>query len=244
MKLPGLALVLAVSTLNAVAGEAVLVSTPNMGGGYVAQGAGFAFRAKTNLLITALGFQLNPAYFNIYTARVDIVSASGTILAYALPSTNSNKLGLNYYEPITPLVIPAGTTNFIRGYMHQPGNMNVPDVWLGGYLETNQITVANEVAYLGGGTGVQLSDYYPNFFLQGANFQFTTMPLAQLQLTKTLSNYVQLSWRADVANLVLQTTPRLGVEMTNVLQPAVLIGTNRVVTVPMDTTNRYFRLVW
>lgn len=244
MKLPGLVLVLIATAFNTLAGEAVLVSTPNQGGGYVAQGAGFAFRAKTNFLITALGFQLNPAYFNIYTARVDIVSASGTILAYALPSTNSSKLGLNYYEPIAPLVIPAGTTNFIRGYMHQPGNMNVPDVWLGGYLETNQISVANEVAYLGGGTGVNLSGYITNFFLQGANFQFTPLPPVELRLTKTPSNYVQLSWRADAGDYVLKTAPRLGVAMTNVSQPAVLVGTNRVVTVPMDTTNRFFRLVW
>lgn len=242
MKLPLLALLLAAS--HALAGEAVLLSTPNLGGGYATQGAGFAFRARTNLLITALGFQLNPSYIDIRTARVDIVSASGVILASAFPSTNSSKLGLNYYEPITPLAIPAGTTNFVRGYMHQGSNMDVPDVWLGGFVETNQIVVANEVGFLGSGAGMNLGGYYTNYFLQGANFQFSVIPSVELRLTRTPSNYVQLSWRADAGNYILQTGATLNAPMTNVLQPAVLVGTNRVVTLPVDTTRRFFRLVW
>ena len=107
-----------------------------------------------------------------------------------------------------------------------------------------QIAVADEVAYLGSGVGLDLSSYFPDFFFQGANFQFSVLPPVELRLTRTASNYVQLSWRADAGSYVLQTAPRLGVTMTNALPPAVLAGTNRVVFVPMDTTNRFFRLVW
>lgn len=241
MKLPGLALMLIATAFNALAGEAVLVASPNSGGAFATQGAGFAFRAKTNLLITSLGFQFNQ---NFQTARVDIVSAAGTILAHVVLNTNSSKVGLTHYESIAPLVIPAGTTNFVRGYMHQGTNMNVPDRWDGGYLQISQVAVSFDLEYLGSGPGLDLSGYLSGFHFQGANFQFTTLPPVQLRLTKTPSNYVQLSWRADAGNYILQTAPRLGATMTNVVQPAVLVSTNRVVTVPMDTTNRFFRLVW
>ncbi len=241
MKLPGLILVLIATAFNALAGEAVLLSSPNVGGAKIVQGAAFAFRAKTNLVITALGFQFNQ---NFQTARVDVLNASGAILAYAFPNTNSSLAGVSHYEPIPPLMIKAGTTNFIRGYMHQGTNTSVPDLWIGGFLETNLIAVAHEVAFLGSGPGLDLAGYFASFFLQGANFQFSALPPVELQMTKTPSNHVQLSWRADAGNYVLQTAPRLGIAMTNVSQPAVLVGPNRVVTVPMDTTNRFFRLVW
>jgi hypothetical protein len=241
MKLPLLALLLATTGFDACSDEAVGVAALNSGGAVADQGAGFAFRAKTNLLINSLGFQFNQ---NFQTARVDIVNAAGMLLAYAVLNTNSSKLGLTHYEPIAPLMIRAGTTNFVRGYMHQGTNMNVPDKWVGGYLPVDQVAVADEVAYLGSGVGLDLSSYFPDFFFQGANFQFSVLPPVELRLTRTASNYVQLSWRADAGSYVLQTAPRLGVTMTNALPPAVLAGTNRVVFVPMDTTNRFFRLVW
>ena len=112
-------------------------------------GAGFAFRARSHLLITALSYNPTINVSGVTTTRVDVVNLAGEILASAIVSTNSSFADDAYIESIPPLVIPAGTTNFIRSYIWGEANTNVPGLWVGGAIPASQVTPASELEYLG-----------------------------------------------------------------------------------------------
>lgn len=217
---------------------------PGVGVGASTNGAGFAFRGRTHLLITALSFNPTTNVVGVHTTRVDVLNASGAILTSAIISTNSPFTGAGYIEPIPPLAIPAGATHFIRNYIWGQSDTNVPGLWVGGVLPIEQGEVAPELDYLGGGFGLDLGGYATNYLIMGGNFQFSVIPFVTLQIRPTSSNYVQLSWPVDAGDYALYSGPASDAPMTPVPQPPELIGLNRVVTVPFTSSNSFFRLVW
>jgi hypothetical protein len=212
-------------------------------GGQTTNGAGFAFRGRSHLLITALLFNPTANVRGVNTTRVDVVNATGQILASAIISTNSPFTRTAYRETIPPLVIPGGTTNFIRNYFWGGSHTNIPGFWMGGSVPVDQGTIAPELDYLGCGHGLDLGSYTTEYLIMGGNFQFSVIPSVTLQITPTSSNYVQLSWRADAGDYVLHSQPALDAQMTPVAQLPELIGLDRVVTVPIQSSNKFFRLV-
>lgn len=240
----GLLLLLMIQTGRA--GEAVLISPQFLypGAGGSTNGVGFAFRPKVPILITALRYDFHLNVSGFATSRVDFLNASGQLLATARLDTNSAALGQDYQELDPPLVIPAGTTNFLRAsiLLEEP----IPGVeffWFGGVAPTNEITVAPELEYLGSGRGLDLNHYDQINFNIGANFRFEPIPLVNLQISRTDANHVRLSWPAAAGDYVLHSGPAPDAPMTPVLPLPELSGSERVVTVPVQATNCFFRLV-
>lgn len=228
------------------AGEAVQISSQFifMGGGGSTNGIGFAFRPQVPLRITALRWDFHPNVSGFATGRVEVLNASGQILATVFISTNAVAMGMDYVDIHPPLVMPAGTTNFLRSsvLLDEP-IPDIPYLWFGGVAPTNQLTIAPELDYLGSGRGLDLSGYLMDHFHIGGNFRFETIPLVNLQISATSSNHVCLSWPAAAGDYVLHSGPAPDAPMTPVLALPELIGSERVVTVPVQTTDCFFRLV-
>jgi len=242
---PTAAMLFACFALNhaAFASEAIQTATPNVNESFVTDdGAGFAFRPRTNILITALGYQFSS---NSYvTGKVEIVDAARVVLTSAIISTNSPKVNEIYYEPIAPVVIPAYSTNFVLGQDHEFFLTNFTAFWLGGLLDTNEFSVAPELDYLGAAIGTNLPISSKTNLFQGANFQFIAQPSpAGLEIRASLPNTILLIWPEEAAGYTLQSSATLDTPMTNVLQPPVLIGGVRVLALPDEGPSRFFHLV-
>lgn len=227
------------------AGEAVQLSPEQYpDAGIFTSGIGFAFRAKVPLLITALSYDFHPGVPGISTGRVEVLNVSGQILSTALISSNTAALGKGYLVLDPPLVIPVGLTNFLRSsvLLEEP-IPDFPRFWFGLATPTNYVTLAPELDYLGSGFSLELDRYTTEYFHIGGNFRFETIPLVNLQISATSSNHVCLSWPAAAGDYVLHSGRAPDASMTPVLALPELIGSERVVTVPVQTTDCFFRLV-
>jgi hypothetical protein len=115
--------------------------------------------------------------------------------------------------------------------------------WFGGVAPINEITVAPALEYLGSGRGLDLTGYTVGNFHIGGNFRFEIIPVVTLQIHPTLSNYVQLSWPAAAGDYKLHSGPTLDALLQPVPQLPELIAGDHVVTVPIQSSNQFFRLV-
>lgn len=216
-----------------------------LGGGASTNGVAFAFRPKVPLLITALRYDFHPNASGFATSRVDLLNATGQILATARLDTNAAALGQDYQELQPPLMLPAGSTNFLRAsiLLEEPPP-GVDYFWFGLVTPTDQITIAPELDYLGAGPGLNLNTYDQLNFHIGANFRFATIAPVNLQISLTSSNHVRLSWPATSGTYTLHTGPTPEAILTPVTQVPQLLGEEHVVTLPVSASNSFFRLIW
>jgi len=212
--------------------------------------AGFGFLVATNLTITNLGYHFTST--NISSYKVRLLNAFGSELASAILNAPAAGASQMVYTNITPVGLAAGSTNYLVAYDELHFNTNGTKQWDnnvidGGNTETGSFTVAPELTYLGVTTNTVFlfGTISTNYLLLGPNFKFTTEPVVIVQsyltLSLTPSNTVQLLWPASDSVGQLQTAPDLSQAMTNVANPPVIIGTNKVVELPLHT-NALFRL--
>jgi hypothetical protein len=142
-------------------------------------GAGFGFRATTNLLITSLGYQFITNSYS--TGKVTIFNHDWVELRSSIVSTNSPKQGQGWYEPIPPIVFPTGSTGFILGYDHGWFPPESPEYWRGNvYYGTNDFSVAAGLEFLNGALGAQIISprIQPNCIARGRKLSIRSSAVA------------------------------------------------------------------
>jgi hypothetical protein len=248
LALAGLAFTCAVAS-PAAATEAIqsLVGAGVFGGGW-GDGAGFAFKPATNIYVNALGYLFSTDYNSLPSAVVELLDARGTLWASATLTTNSPQLGDWSYQAIPAVFLPANSTNFIMAYDPVEYAANHKKSWTGAYVQavsTNStwFEAARALGYLGPAEGTAVTDP-PWFYLVGANFQFTGAPAPPtLQILRTRTNTVVLTWPTQAVSFSLQaTTNLLSWPATKFPASPIVSGSNNVLVVPASQRRTFFRL--
>ena len=149
---------------------------------------GFAFTSTTNIVITALGKQKEYGAWNPTnsTYEVQILDANSNLLAATWVFTNGTLINDYLYNPISPVAISPGTTNYVLAFLSYDFTNSGQYQWVGPTGWDNiQVYVAPELTYLGVavGFGKLAHDFVP--LSNGPNFQFAvaSAPLhPQIQL--------------------------------------------------------------
>lgn len=211
---------------------------------------GFSFQPVTNVTVTALEYRFLASATNAsYVVRLINSGGSNLVSVTLNAATATNQVA---YTNISPLLLAAGSTNYLLSYDAQNYATNGTKVWNGSVIDsadsgTGSFAVAPEINYLGASTNGLLyegTNAY-RFLFVGPNFQFTAGTVIQpssLTILLTPSNSVQLLWPAADTLGQLQSTPQLGVSMADVTNTPVVVGPNNVVELPRVATNAFFRL--
>jgi len=210
---------------------------------------GFSFLTATNITVTNLGYRFKSnAIASSYVVR--LLDANGGQLAAATlnaPAGNTNQL---VYTNIDSVALVAGSTNYLVAYDALEFATNNGTKFWENYIidvgdsNSGSFTVASALVYLGAtlSTNLLAGSNSTNYLFVGPNFKFTTeLVVSYLTIRLTPSNTVQLLWPESDTVGQLQTAPDLSQAMTNVANPPVIVGTNKVVELPLHT-NALFRL--
>jgi hypothetical protein len=163
--------------LNASAqNEAIPFYNANPNNQYLAfGGAGFVFVPTVPIEITALGFNSFDLANSPYL--VSLYNFNGSLLSSATVSTGSSFLNQTYYQSITPVILPAFSTNFIDA-----AEVSNPNTWYGGSVGNiggGSFTASPDITYVAGAVdfsgGVPLEQNPGDFFVD-ENFQFSVVP--------------------------------------------------------------------
>jgi hypothetical protein len=173
--------------LNLSAMEAIQFYSEPALTGYAFNGAGFVFSPLTSISMTSLGFSgadlINQDY------QVMVLDAGGAELATALITASDPLYNQTHYKTITPVNLSAGQTYYIggvgvlNGYWLGKANLLPPDP-----DATGTISVAPQIAFLGGAAGPDAIGHWPstimpNAFLEGVNFQYVVPEPSALALS-------------------------------------------------------------
>jgi len=235
---------LVISLVRLPAAEAVQTLVDNVFAGLIFdEGGGFGLRTRTNIQITALGYEFPLNGYS--TGVVTVVSQTTEVLRSIQVSTNSPKLGKFHYESVTPLVVTAAKTIFLLGNNYEIQSPNFNALWLGNTIPTNEFRVSPDFDYLGAAQGTNLSSVTRDSMFQGVNFQYTGYPTPPpLHLALTLTNTIVLSWPTGDVTFRLQACSRLDAAITNLnLTPDVKNGSS-IVVIPTTEAAQYFRLAY
>jgi hypothetical protein len=211
-------------------------------------GGGFAFQPTNDLSVRALGFHLD-GLTTITNEVVELLDSTGQVLASAgitldIPETNGFR-----YQTISPVFLPAGSTNYVVGYDLAQYVATGKKVWVGTALvkdtpSTAWFDATPPVSYLGCAQGSHLFANSTNTLFYGANFKFSPpvhVPL--LAIAPVPPDQVKLSWPTEAAGFVLQaTTDLLTQPMTNVIAPQTIEGTNFTVVLTRSAPQACYRL--
>jgi hypothetical protein len=219
-------------------------------GGYVNDEVGFGFRSDDELTITALGFWNSNSVPVSYS--VQILDADGSVLASATLSTSSSTTDPFIFADITPVTLPAGTTNFVTCYDADVYAMYGTKLWVGSGIDETEATrgtfdVGPGYEYLGAcvGTAFPYDPISASVQLVGPNFKYYITPAlhpSMLHISMTESNTVRIVWPAADTEGQLQATFDLTGALTNVMAVPAIVGTNHVVELPMIGMHRFFLL--
>ena len=212
-------------------------------------GAGFAFKPATNLYVSALGYFFASNYAALDSAVVELLDSRGVVRASATLATNSPPTGDWSYQAIPAIFLPANSTNFIVAYDPAEYATSHVKAWAGAYVEavspdTTWFEPAPELLYLGPAQGPNVIGE-PWYYLIGANLQFTVAPAPPaLQIRRTLTNTVVLTWPTQAAAFSLQAaTNLLSWPATNLPASPEVSGTNNLPVIPSSGRQTFFRLV-
>ena len=209
--------------------------------GYAFVGGGFAFRANTDIIVNSLGYT-NSDYAN-YT--VQLYDANGVSLASTTMAAGGSLAYGYLFQPITPVTIKAGTTNYVIA-------VDGDGMWIGtsDYNASGpsiEVRSSPEVTWLGSVAWFDPTTLYDSYW-RGPNFGFEPAPVtppARPTLSIWLSSptTVSLAWPTNFPSAVLQGSAEpVGETMTNVAGVPVIIGTNKVLRLPMEAGRAFFRL--
>jgi hypothetical protein len=228
--------------------EAIPASVSGDLGGYISNGAGFAFSPNIAIEVTALGYAGEDIVNNPY--QVSLFDAGGNLLASQTIATSNTLYNQSYYNSISPVQLTAGVTYYVGA------EIAGTNLWLGDLSGPNGTTflVNSNINYLNGaggfmppGTVPGISLYQTNYPI-GANFIFTngsgtSASPPYLFITQVGTNAV-LSWSTNAAGFLLENNSSVtapGNWMTVSPGPTVVNGTNYV-TNGIGPGNNYYRL--
>lgn len=253
-KISSLLALLCVLPASLPATEALQNVQPLNISGVIPAESGFAFRANSNLTVTALGYQFRPsASASSYVVRL-LNAAGGEIRSATLnaPASATNQV---VYTNVAPYEVTAGETNLVQAYdAFYATNAGNPRQWSGFVILTNDVNtgtfaVAPEVAYVGAVTNG--SDYAgtnsSSFLIVGPNFTFTAGSVvvpSTLVISLVNSNLVQLSWPVTDTTGQLQSALAVTGAWTNVPIAPTNNGPSKVVELPVVPPGAYFRLTY
>lgn len=211
-------------------------------------GAGFAFQSASNLSVMALGYHIDSSTTQT-DERVELLDASGNILAATNIDLNTPQTNQFRYWSIPPVFLPAGSTNFIVAYDWPTYLATGQKRWAGITVvrdtpSTAWFDVSLPLVYLGYAQGSNLFPNSTNFLFYGANFQFGP-PIRRpfLQIALVAPNQAELYWPTQATGFTLQaTTDLISAPMTNVPTPPVISGTNYAVFVTRSGPQVFYRL--
>lgn len=212
-------------------------------------GAGFAFKPATNLYVSALGYFFATNFTALDSATVELLDSRGAVRAAATLTTNPPPNGGWTYQAIPSVFLPANSINYVVAYDPAAYAADGVKAWAGAYVEaispgTTWFEPAPELLYLGPTQGTTvISD--PWYYLIGANFQFTAAPAPPaLQILRTLTNTVVLTWPTQAVAFSLQaTTNLLDWPTTNLPVSPEVSGTNNLLVLPTSARLTFYRLV-
>lgn len=243
---------LALLGFTARATEAVQNILPLNLGGFIFQETGYSFKPNTNCTVTSLGFRFD-ASTNSAAYVVRLLDAGSNQLATATLHAGPSAAVQLLYTNIAPVPLVAGATNFLVCYDAVYYASNTAKLWTGPVIDsrvpsTGSFGVAPEIQYLGACTNTALygGTNAPFYLFTGPNLQFTTAPVviqpSTLTLTLVNSNTVALSWPATDTLGQLQSAPALTAAMADVTNAPAVVGSNRVVQLPLVPPRAFFRL--
>ena len=205
----------------------------------------FLFRVNSNIVVTSLGYINGADYTN---CTVQLMDASGVSLA-STHIDDSATVAYGYrFQPISPVALMAGTTNYVIAANDNYGlwvgttyyDFNGADVRVG---SSPEVTWVGSLNWADRGNPLML---YPNFFFAGPNFGFEPATPAErptLSIWLSSPTTVSLAWATNFPSAVLQASAELVAKtMTNVAGVPVIIGTNKVLQLPMEAGRAFFRL--
>lgn len=225
---------------------AILSYAPTVGG-YVTGTGGWSFQPLTNVTVTALGCfdyiitnQPGPVWVGLW-------AADGSLLASNSVSTNSVLVNDAWYAPISPVPLLTNETYSVAAF--SPAGPMIISAFTpgdgGGYVDTSpEIQLGMAVAT------TNASFVFPETIIGPAgsailapNFEFhdgIAAPVLSIVLT---NNYVQVSWPAVYAGLVLQENSNLATtNWMTTTNPVFQTGGKKQVLIPLPAGNNFYRL--
>jgi hypothetical protein len=225
--------------------EAISASFPGGYGGYIRNGAGFAFSPNITIGVAALGYSGEDIVNNPY--QVSLFDAGGNLLASQTVSTGSILYNGSYYNSISPVQLSAGATYYVGAEVALSGI----SLWLGDVSGPGGSTfsVNPNITYLDGAGDFMPPEMVPGISLGqanypiGANFILATAYPPYLFITQVGTNAV-LSWSTNAAGFLLESNSSVtapGGWTTVSPIPSPVNGTNYV-TNAIAPGNNYYRL--